>query len=100
MSNEDFKKYCGNCSNLMRISLLGKETLCCGGNVDYPSKCSLAKKQYQIKVKDNIYTIPKKNIKLFALSEALNMGITHGNIHDEKTAIDFLISIGIEVSEA
>ena len=53
----------------------------------------------QIKVKDSVYTIPKENIKALALSKALDMGITHGNIHDDESAIDFLISIGMEISE-
>ena len=43
------------------------------------------------------FTMPRENIKCFALYEALQRGITHGNIHDEKTSIDFLLSIGIEV---
>ena len=54
---------------------------------------------YKLKVKDSVYTIPKENIKAFALYQALQRGITHGNIHDDKTAIEFLESIGVEVSE-
>ena len=51
--------------------------------------------------KDNncAYTIPKKNIVMLALHKALENGITHGNIHDDKTAIEYLESIGIGVKD-
>ena len=52
---------------------------------------------YKLKVKDSIFEIPKENIKALALVQALDRGITHGNIHDEETAIEYLESIGIEV---
>lgn len=54
---------------------------------------------YRLKVKDSVFTIPKENIKAFALYEALQRGIMRGNIHDDKTAIEFLDSIGISVEE-
>lgn len=96
---DKYEMYCGNCSNLMRIELLDKRVFCCGGNVDNPKECGLRKKHYQIKVKDSVYKIPKENITLLALQKAMDMSITHGNIHDEKTAIDFLTNLGMEISE-
>lgn len=45
------------------------------------------------------YTIPKENLKMLALYEALQRGITHGKIHDNETAIEFLSQIGIKVEE-
>lgn len=54
---------------------------------------------YKLKVKNSTYTIPKENIKVLALYEALQRGITHGNIHDNITAIEYLESIGMEVEE-
>ena len=54
---------------------------------------------YKLRVKDKEFTIPKENIKLFALYEALQRGIKKGNIHDNPTAIEYLDSIGIKVSE-
>ena len=44
-----------------------------------------------------IFTIPKENIVGLAWHEALQRGITHGKICNEKTAIEYLNSIGIEV---
>lgn len=43
------------------------------------------------------FTMPRENIRCFALYEALQRGITHGDIHDEKTAMNYLLSIGIEI---
>ena len=54
---------------------------------------------YKLKVKDSVYTIPKQNIKAFALYQAIARGITHGDICDEVTAIKYLSSIGFEVSD-
>lgn len=54
---------------------------------------------YKLKIKDAVYEITKENIKVFALMQELDRGITHGNIHDEKTAIEYLNSIGIEVNQ-
>lgn len=48
---------------------------------------------------DCAYTIPKENIVMLALHKALENGITHGEIHDDKTAIEYLESIGIKVVE-
>ena len=45
---------------------------------------------YKLIVKDTIFTIPKKNIVMLALHKALENGITHGNIHDNETAIEYL----------
>lgn len=52
---------------------------------------------YKIIIKNKEFTIPKKNIVLLALEQALQRGIKRGKIHDEETAIDFLRSIGIIV---
>lgn len=43
------------------------------------------------------FTIPRENLKCFALYGALQRGITSGPIKDEKSAIEYLNSIGIEV---
>ena len=40
-----------------------------------------------------------KNIKAFALFHALQNGITHGNIHDDETAIEYLEGSGIKVEK-
>lgn len=55
---------------------------------------------YKLRFRDGIYTIPKENLKAFALYKALQHGITHGNIHDDETAKDFLEGLGIEVIDA
>ena len=102
MSNEEFEKYCTGCSNLVTVAFMGSTTFACGGNVECPSKCVLAKKPqtyYELYIKNSVYKCPKSNIKNLALMKAMENGITHGNIHDESTAIDYLTSIGIEVKE-
>jgi hypothetical protein len=43
------------------------------------------------------FEMPRENLKCFALYEALQRGITSGPIKDEKSAIEYLNSIGIEV---
>ena len=43
------------------------------------------------------FEMPRENLKAFALYEALQRGIKSGPIHDEKTAIEYLNSTGIEV---
>ena len=96
---DKYEKYCGNCSNLMKLEFMGKTVLCCGGNVDNPDKCALRKKNYEIKVKDSVFTIPKENIKMLAITKAIDNGITHGNIHNDKTAIEYLESLGMEIRE-
>lgn len=54
---------------------------------------------YKLKVKDSVFTIPKQNIVLLAMQQAMDRGIMQGNIHDEKSAIEYLESIGIEVED-
>ena len=54
---------------------------------------------YKLIVNDSVYTIPKENIVMLALHKALENGITHGEIHDDKTAIEYLESIGIGVQD-
>lgn len=54
---------------------------------------------YKLQCKNSVYYIPKENLKPFALYYALQHGITHGNIHDDETAKDYLESIGIRVTE-
>ena len=53
---------------------------------------------YSLKFKDSEYTIPKENLKAFALFEAMRRGVQKGNIHDEETAKEYLESIGFECS--
>lgn len=52
---------------------------------------------YIVKAGKGEYTIPKQNIVMLAMHEALQRGITHGNIHDEVSAIEYLKEVGIEV---
>ena len=54
---------------------------------------------YKLKVNGTVFTIPKENIVLLALHKALERGVEDGPIHDSKTAIEYLNSIGIEVCE-
>ena len=54
---------------------------------------------YKLKVKDKFFTIPKGTIVPFAWQQALQKGITRGKICDDETAIEFLGSIGIEVTD-
>ena len=44
------------------------------------------------------FEMPRENLKAFALYEALQRGVKSGPIHDEQTSIEYLNSIGIEVS--
>lgn len=50
-----------------------------------------------ITAKGDVFTLGEKSLKAFALYEALQRGITRGNIHDNQTAIEYLESIGIKV---
>lgn len=43
------------------------------------------------------FTMPRENLKCLALFEALQRGITSGPIKDEKSSIEYLNSIGIDV---
>ncbi len=55
---------------------------------------------YKLKVKDTVFTCPKESIVALALSKAMEKGIFFGNIHDDKTALQYLETIGItEVTE-
>ena len=55
---------------------------------------------YRLKVKDSIFTIPKENIRLLAMSKAMDLNeIDDVDLRTEEKAIAFLQSIGIEVSE-
>lgn len=54
---------------------------------------------YKLTVKGKEFTLPKQNIIVFALSQAIDRGIIRGKIHDEATAIEYLNSIGIEVED-
>ena len=38
-----FQKHCTGCTNLITMEFLGKDILCCGGNVNYPEICVLSK---------------------------------------------------------
>lgn len=50
---------------------------------------------YKLKVKDSIFTIPKQNIRLLAMTKAIDLG-GFKIIKDDNEAIDYLKSIGIE----
>lgn len=52
---------------------------------------------YKLKLNDTVFTMPKKNIVMLALHKAIENGIEYGPIHDDKTAKEYLNSIGIEV---
>ena len=95
---DKYEKYCGNCSNLIKFVFNGKKIFCCSGNVDNPDKCSLAKKQYQIKVKGSIYTIPKENIQMLAMTKAMDLK-ADVELRTDEQAIKYLESLGIEVTE-
>lgn len=53
---------------------------------------------YKFKVKNNIYTIPKENLRLLALTKAMDVGAIIP-IKDDADAISFLKEIGIEFLE-
>lgn len=52
---------------------------------------------YKLTLNGDEFTIPKENIVFLALHQALQRGVKQGNIHDEKTAIEYLKSIGVEI---
>ena len=56
---------------------------------------------YKLKVKDTVYTIPKENICLLAMTKAMDRhDNTMGNaILCPQGAIEYLESIGVEVEE-
>lgn len=51
----------------------------------------------RIKTQNSEFTMPRKNVVMLALQQAMSKGLTHGKIHDEESAIEYLESIGIEV---
>lgn len=53
---------------------------------------------YKLTVKDSIYTISKQNLKLLAMSKAIDLLLMVDLSTNEK-AIEFLNSIGITVEE-
>ena len=53
---------------------------------------------YKLKVKDSIFTIPKKNIILLAMTKMFDLK-KKVDLTTEEKAIAFLESIGIEVTE-
>lgn len=53
---------------------------------------------YRLKVKDSIFTIPKKNIILLAMTKMFDLK-KKVDLTTEEKAIAFLESIGIEVEE-
>jgi hypothetical protein len=53
----------------------------------------------KLKVNGNEFLIPEQNIVPFALHQAMQRGIMSENIHNIKTAIEYLNNIGIEVIE-
>ena len=55
--------------------------------------------RYEIKRKEQVFTIPRETITAFALMQQLDKGVTHGKIHDVETAIESLVEDGFEVRE-
>lgn len=53
---------------------------------------------YKLKVKDSIFTIPKENIRLLAMTKMFDLK-KKVDLTTEEKAIAFLESIGIEVME-
>lgn len=53
----------------------------------------------RIKTQNSEFTMPRKNVVMLALQQALSRGLTQGKIHDEESAIEYLESIGIEVCQ-
>lgn len=53
---------------------------------------------YRLKVKDSIFTIPKKNIILLAMTKMFDLK-KKVDLTTEEKAVAFLESIGIEVEE-
>lgn len=54
---------------------------------------------YELKFNGQNFTIPNESIVAFALMRQLDKNVTHGRIHDIKTAIESLIKQGFEVQE-
>ena len=53
----------------------------------------------RIKTQNSEFTMPRKNVVMLALQQALSRGLTYGKIHDEESAIKYLENIGIEVCQ-
>lgn len=53
---------------------------------------------YKLTIKDSVYTIPKQNLKLLAMSKALDLHLMVDLSTNEKV-IEFFNSIGITVEE-
>ena len=51
---------------------------------------------YKLKVKDSIYTIPKENIRLLAMTKAMDLK-QNVDLSTSEKAIEYLKSIGIKV---
>lgn len=54
---------------------------------------------YKITVNSSSYTIPKQNIRMLALHEALERRYIGGAIKDDTAAIRYLETIGMKVEE-
>ena len=53
---------------------------------------------YKLKLKNTTYTIPKQNLRLLAMVKAQDLN-KNVKLENDKDAINFLESIGIEVQD-
>ena len=56
---------------------------------------------YKLTVKDSVFTIPKENIRLLAMTKAMDLGQSNLCVcfDNDEYAIKYLRGIGIEVEE-
>ena len=54
---------------------------------------------YKLTVNNKEFSIPRNSLVPFAWQQAMDREIMSGNIHDEKTAIEYLDSIGMRVEK-
>lgn len=56
---------------------------------------------YKLKVKDSVFTIPKENIRLLAMTKAMDLGQSNLCVcfDNDEYAIKFLRGIGIKVED-
>ena len=55
--------------------------------------------RYLIKIKNSEFTIPKENIVMLALMKAIDNKVSGIPLKTNEQAIDFLESLGMEISE-
>lgn len=54
---------------------------------------------YELKVKNSVFTIPKENLKLLAMSKAIDLGRFNEKLNTNEDAIKFFESLGMQVNE-